>query len=306
MIYSKVEGIGGYLPPKAVENFEIEKDHGLEGWIFERTGIKRRHISEESAAQMGIKALEDAIVTSKISKKDIDYVFVVTNSPDMLIPGMAGQIQKGLGNKMGGVDIQAGCSGFIQAMEIADSMIRSGSFSKIAVVGTERLSTIVDPKDLQVGALFGDGAGAIVMGRSQERGIIASYSRIQGDGYESLIQHHGHNLEMDGRSVFRFAVEAMIEGIDEILKRAKMNIEDVNLVVPHQSNLRIISKVSERLKIPIDKFQISIEDHANTAAASIALALKDAVRSGKVGKSDIVLTVGYGAGLGIASNIFEM
>jgi 3-oxoacyl-[acyl-carrier-protein] synthase-3 len=306
VIFSKILCVGGYLPPHTVDNSEIEENFGLKDWIFERTGIKKRHIADESAVEMGIKALEDALKSSKLPNKDIDYLIVASNSNDLLIPGMAGQIQKAFGGKMGGIDMQAGCSGFIQAMEIADSMIRSESFSNIAIIGTERLSQIVDFKDPVVGPLFGDGAGAIVMGRTDEAGLIASYSRIQGEGYESLVQKRGKKLEMDGKAVFRFAVEAMIEGIKEVLNRAKMKIEDIDLIVPHQSNVRIIYKVAERLNVPVNKFQISIEDHANTAAASIALALKDAIDSKRVKDSNVVLTVGYGAGLGIAANIFKL
>lgn len=303
MIFSKVLGVGGYLPPKVVENCEIEKTLGLDSWIFERTGIKRRHISNESAVEMGIKALKEALINSNTNC--FDYMIVASNTSDTLVPGMSGQIQKAFGNRMGGIDIQAGCSGFIQAMEIADSMIKSENFSRIAIVGTERLSRIIDFKDKSVGPLFGDGAGAIIMGDSNTSGIIANYSRIQGEGYESIVQKYGQNLEMDGKAVFRFAIDAITEGINEVLKRAKMKIEDVDLIVPHQSNLRIIVKVAEKLNVSIDKFQISIEDHANTAAASVPLALKDAIDSGKMRNSSVVLTVGYGAGLGIASNIFK-
>lgn len=305
MMFSKIVGVGGYLPPEIVKNFEIEEESNLDkDWIFTRTGILSRHIAHEGATEMGIKALENALSNSIISKEDVEYVFVVTNSADTLIPGMAGRIQGAVGHAIGGVDIQAGCSGFLQAVEIADSMIKSGRFSTIAVIGTERLSKIVNWKEPSVAALFGDGAGAVVMTASDKPGLIASYSRIQENGWETLIQERGSFLKMDGKAVFRFAVSAVSEGIKEVLKRSKMSVEDIDLIVPHQSNARIISRVSKEMGIPIDKFQISIEDHANTAAASVALALKDAVKSGKIGPSSAILTVAYGAGLAIASNVF--
>ncbi len=304
MIFSKILGVGGYLPQTVVENEEIEKLLGVNDWIFERTGIKRRHITDESAVEMAVKALKDAFKNA--GSEDFEYLIVASNTPDTLIPGMSGQIQRFFDRKIGGIDIQAGCSGFIQAMEIADSMIRSGSFSKIAIVGTERLSRIIDFKDKSVGPLFGDGAGAVIMGRSDKPGIIANYSRVQGEGYESIVQQYGKNLEMDGKAVFRFAIDAIVEAINVVLQKANMNVEDIDLFVPHQSNLRIISKVAEKLQIPIKKFQISIEDHANTAAASVPLAIKDAMDAGKIKESSVVLTVGYGAGLGIASNIFKL
>lgn len=304
MIFSRILGVGGYLPQKVVENSEIEKLLGVNDWVFERTGIKRRHIANESAVEMAVKALREAFECAH--SYEFEYLIVASNTPDTLIPGMSGQIQKVFGRRIGGIDIQAGCSGFIQAMEIADSMIRSGSFSKIAIVGTEKLSRIIDFKDRSVGPLFGDGAGALIIGRSSEPGIIASYSRIQGEGYESIIQNYGHNLEMDGKAVFRFAIDAIIEAIDEVLKRANMRLEDIDLFVPHQSNFRIISKVAERLRLPMEKFQISIAEHANTAAASVPLAIKDAINSGRIKESNVVLTVGYGAGLGIASSIFKL
>jgi len=250
--------------------------------------------------------LKDALSRSNLSSNEIEYIFVVSNSADTLIPGMAGRIQKSIGHPVGGVDIQAGCSGFIQTMEIADSMIRSGSFSNVAIIGTEKLSRIVNWKDLSIAALFGDGAGAVIMSSSEKPGLIASYSRIQEEGWESLIQNRNDYLEMDGKAVFRFAVSAIEEAIKEVLKRSSMKIEDVDLIVPHQSNARIISRVSKNMGIPIGKFQISIADHANTAAASVALALKDAVDSKKIGKSATVLTVAYGAGLGLASNILKL
>lgn len=304
MIFSKIVGVGGYLPPKVVENSQIESMIGVENWIFERTGIRRRHIAEESVVEMGVKALNDAMKNGKIEK--FDYLIVASNTSDTLIPGISGRIQRSFGEKIGGIDIQAGCSGFIQAMEIADSMIRSGSFSKIGIVGSEKLSGIIDFKDKSVGPLFGDGAGAILMERSDKPGIIANYSRIQGEGYESIIQRSGQMLQMDGKAVFRFAIEAIVEGIEEVLKKAELDIKDVDLFVPHQSNYRIIAKVAEKLNLSIDRFQISIEDHANTAAASVPLAIKDALDSGKIGKSSTVLTVGYGAGLGIAASIFKL
>ncbi|WP_036221964.1 3-oxoacyl-ACP synthase III family protein [Mesoaciditoga lauensis] len=307
MRFSKIIGIGGYLPPKVIENTEFETDSKLEkGWIFRRTGIKRRHIAEESAVDMGIKALREAANDAKISLDEIEYIFVVTNSADTLIPGMAGRIQSVFNKPIGGVDVQAGCSGFIQTMEIADSMIKAGTFSKIAVIGTEKLSTIVDWNDPYVSSLFGDGAAAVIMGKSDEAGIISSYSRIQEEGWETLIQKRNGYLQMDGKAVFRFAVSAIEEGINEVLKRAKMDLSQVDLIIPHQSNARIISRVSKETGIPKDKFQISIAEHANTAAASVALALKDAIKSNKIGPSSVVLTVAYGAGLALASNVFKL
>lgn len=303
MTFSKIVGVGGYLPPKVVENSQIESMLGVKDWIFDRTGIRRRHISEENVVDMGVKALKDAMKDGKI--ENFDYLIVASNTPDTLIPGISGRIQQAFGKKMGGIDIQAGCSGFIQAMEIADSMVRSGGFSTIGIVGTEKLSGIIDFKDKSIGPLFGDGAGAILMQKSNNPGIIANYSRIQGDGYESIVQRSGQFLQMDGKIVFRFAVEAVIEGIEEVLKRANLSIKDIDLFIPHQSNYRIIAKVAEKLNLSIDKFQISIEDHANTAAASIPLAMKDALNSGKIGNSSTVLTVGYGAGLAIAASIFK-
>ncbi len=307
MRFSRIVAVGGYLPPKTLENAELERNAGFDSdWIYERTGILKRHISEESATEMGIKALRDAMMRSNISNEEIEYIFVVSNSTDTLIPGMAGRIQSSIAHPLGGVDVQAGCSGFLQAMEIADSMIKSGDFSTIAIVGTEKLSRIVNWKDLSIAGLFGDGAGAVVMKSSEKPGLIASYSRIQGEGWESLVQHRDSYLEMDGKTVFRFAVSAIEEAVNEVLRRSSLKIEDVDLIVPHQSNARIISRVSKDMGIPLEKFQVSIADHANTAAASVALALKDAIESKKIGESSVVLTVAYGAGLGIASNIFKL
>jgi 3-oxoacyl-[acyl-carrier-protein] synthase-3 len=306
MKFSKIIGVGGYLPPKVIENAEIENSTSLEkGWISRRTGIERRYIAKESATEMAVKALKEAAENANIDLEEIDYIFVATNSSDTLIPGMAGRIQSVLGKMVGGVDIQAGCSGFIQAMEIADLMIKSGSFSKIAIVGTEKLSTIVDWNEPYVSSLFGDGAGAVIMAQSDKQGVIASYSRIQNEGWETLVQERGGYLQMDGKAVFRFAVSAIQEGINEVLKRAKMNLSDVDLIVPHQSNARIISRVSKESGIPEDKFQVSIADHANTAAASVPLALRDAIKAKRIKPSSVVLMVAYGAGLALASNVFK-
>ncbi len=307
MSFSKIIGVGGYLPPKVIENEEFEKKANLEkGWIFKRTGILRRHIAEESATEMGIKALKEAIENAKIQAKEIEYIFVVTNSPDTLIPGMAGRIQSFIGKAIGGVDIQAGCSGFIQAMEIADSMIKAGAFSKIAIVGTEKLSTIVNWNEPYVSSLFGDGAAAVIMSKSDEPGLISSYSRIQKEGWETLVQQRNGYLEMDGKAVFRFAVSAIEEGIEKVLKRANLHLSDIDLIIPHQSNARIISRVLKEMRIPQSKFHLSISEHANTAAASVALALKDAITSGKVEPSSVVLMVAYGAGLALAANVFRL
>ncbi len=305
MIYSKVIGIGTYLPPRIVENADLEGEEQA-GWIYQRTGVLKRHVAEESAFEMGVKALKMAINDANLRPDEVEYLFVTTNSPEMLIPGMAGRMQEVLGGHVGGLDLQAGCSGFVQAMEIADAMIRSGSFSKIAVVSTEKITSIVEKEDLNVSSLFGDGAAAIVMCASDEAGLLASYSRVQSEGWRTLFQPHGGYLRMDGKAVFRFAVNAIEEGIKEVLKKGKMSLEDVDLVIPHQSNMRIISRVSKEMGIPLEKFQISISEHANTASASVVLALKAALDARKVKRSSTVLMVTYGAGLALASNVLKL
>ncbi len=305
MSYSRIRSIGTYLPPKIVKNEELEGEE-MQGWIYKRTGILKRHVAEESAIEMATKALELAMKNGNIRPGEMEYLFVVTNTPDNLIPGMAGRLQMTLGGMIGGVDLQAGCSAFVQALEIADSMIRSGAFSKIAIVATEKVTSIVNYEELKVSSLFGDGAAAVILEESDEPGLIASYSRIQSEGWETLFQPHGGYLRMDGKAVFRFAVNAIEEGIEKVLKKSKMSLEEVDMIIPHQSNVRIISRVSKEMNIPLEKFQLSISEQANTASASVILALERALSEGKLRSSSTVLMVTYGAGLALASNVLKL
>ncbi len=309
---SLLVGFGGFLPERVVTNEELATRLSTsDDWIRTRTGITRRHLAgpDDSATSMGAEAARRALDYAGLSAGDIDVVLVATSTPDQAFPATAVRIQAALGMTHGfGFDIAAACSGFIFALATADSFIRSGQVRNALVIGSEVYSRIVDWEDRGTCVLFGDGAGAVVLSASDDdsapRGILSTHLHSDGttgdllyvDGAVGQPDKSGH-LKMSGRDVFRHAVAKLSSSVDEALKAEGLSYADVDWLVPHQANIRIIEGVGKKLGLPAERVVVTVDRHANTSAASIPLALDEAVRDGRIQKGELVLMEALGGGL---------
>jgi len=309
---SLIGGVGIYLPEKILSNDDISKfvDTSDE-WIFERTGIKQRHVAAETqlTSDLALEASLRAISHASIQSSEIDLIIVATSTPDQVFPSTAVKLQDLLGLRSGaGFDIHAVCSGFIYALSTADSFIKSGNYNKILVVGSETYSRILDWNDRTTCVLFGDAAGAFVIesnnNSSDQSGIIDSIIRSDGqfrtklfcDGGPSMIAKSNHYINMDGREVYKHAVEKQTAVVEELLARTKTDINDIDWFVPHQANLRILDTTAKKLNLDKNKIIITVDRHANTSSASIPVAMGTAIQDGKIKKGDLVLLEAFGAG----------
>jgi 3-oxoacyl-[acyl-carrier-protein] synthase-3 len=309
-IFAKIVATGSYVPSKIVTNFDLSKEVDTnDEWIVERTGIKQRHIADKSelTSDLAFKASENLLKNCEIKADEIDMIIVATTSPDLTFPSTACILQNKLNaTKAFCFDVQAVCSGFVYALSIANNFIQTGSVKRALIVGSETLSRIVDWKDRNTCVLFGDGAGAVMLEATTEQNCgIISYSLhsegsltdiLKTSGGSSFNQKSGF-IEMSGREVFKHAVEKMTNSVIETLEKANLTVEDIDLLVPHQANLRILNSVATRLKIPLEKVIITVENHANTSAASIPLALDFANKNNKIKKGDLVVLEALGGGL---------
>ena len=312
MNYTKILGTGSYVPSRFLTNDDLAKfvDTNDE-WITSRTGIKKRHIvTDELTIDLAYEASLKAIEASGINKEDIDLVVVATVTPDNFFPGVAQLLQKRLGlNKVMSFDINAACSGFLYALNIGDKMIKSGAYSNVLIVGAETLTRHTDWDDRNTCVLFGDAAGAMVIGKSETNGIQDVICGADGDDGGNLIcnsvglkdpykneksvQDHIH---MNGREVFKFATRIMPKTINDLLERNDMTLDDLDYIVAHQANARIIDKAARDLKYPIEKMYMNIAEYGNTSAASVPLAIDEAIRTGALKKGDLFATVAFGGG----------
>ncbi len=312
--YSRITGTGSFLPPKRVTNAELAAQLAAQGvetsddWIVERTGIRARHFAERdvSTSDLGVHAARSALEAAGRKASEIDLIIVATSTPDMVFPSSATILQ----NKLGiagcpAFDLQAVCSGFVYALTVADSMIKSGAASKALVVGAEVFSRILDFTDRTTCVLFGDGAGAVVLEASDTPGILSSDLHADGKHVEILCvpgtvyggKVHGNPLlRMDGQAVFKLAVGVLEDAARAALAKAGRTEADIDWLVPHQANIRIMQGTAKKLKLPMDKLIVTVDQHGNTSAASIPLALDVAVRSGKIRKGDTLMLEGVGGG----------
>lgn len=307
-IISKITSVGSYLPKKILTNFDLEKIvNTTDEWVQSRTGIKKRHIAEnELTSDLGYLAAKNALEKSSLNSSDINAIIVATTTPDRTFPSTAVAIQEKLGVKnVFAFDVQAVCSGFVYALDIADNFIKSGKYKNILVIGAETLSKILDWKDRNTCVLFGDGAGAVILSRSEDdSGILSSclYSDgslkgiLETDGGTSLNQKAGI-ITMLGKEVFKHAVDKMSNSIIESLELANLTVDDVDYVISHQANIRILSSVAKKLKLKDGQSIITVDKHANTSAASIPLALDDYLQNNKIKRGSIVVMNALGAGL---------
>jgi 3-oxoacyl-[acyl-carrier-protein] synthase III len=309
MIYSRITGTGSYLPKKVLTNRDLEAlvDTSDE-WIHTRTGIRQRHIAadDEKASDLALVASQRALEAAGLGAEDIDLIVVATTTPDMVFPSTACLLQAKLGMKRGAAfDLQAVCSGFVYAAATADQFVKSGQYRNALVVGSEVYSRILDWNDRSTCVLFGDGAGAVVLTAADEPGIIAS--RLHADGrYAHILSVPGNVsggavcgrplLQMEGNAVFKLAVKVLGDVADETLAAAGLARSDVDWLIPHQANIRIIQATAKKLGLPMERVVTTVERHANTSAASVPLALDEAVRDGRIRAGHHVLLEGVGGG----------
>jgi len=294
-------GIGKYVPEKVVTNFDLEKMMDTsDEWIRTRTGIEERRIAPDDmdTSHMSYLAAKNAIENANISPEDIDLILVATVTPDQPFPSMACMLQEQLGaSRAASMDISAACSGFIYGVVTAKQFIESGTYKNVLVVGAEKLSKITDWTDRNTAVLFGDGAGAVVVAPvSGDRGILSFELGSDGSGGKHLYQNKQY-IFMNGREVFKFAVRQMGESAINVIEKAGLKKEDVDYLIPHQANIRIMEAARERLELPIEKMSHTISKYGNTSAASIPISIVDDVENGKIKDDDYVVMVGFGGGL---------
>jgi 3-oxoacyl-[acyl-carrier-protein] synthase-3 len=306
MIYSKIIGHGSYLPTKILTNKDLESTlDTTDEWIFSRTGIKERHIADdnETTSDLAYMAAMEAIKFAEINANDIDLIILATTTPDKIFPSTACTVQAKLGIKCPAFDIQAVCTGFIYALSIADKFIKTSSAKNILVIGADRMSSITDYKDRSNAILWGDGAGAVIINSSKEPGILSTH--IHADGmYEDMLyvpksserKKETETIQMQGNQVFKFAVNTLDQIVDETLTYNKLQKSDIDWVVPHQANIRILEATAKKLDMSMSKIIVTIDRHGNTSAASIPLALDEGIKVGKIKANQTILMEAFGGG----------
>ncbi len=308
MSYSRILGTGGYLPTRVVTNADLETlVDTTDAWIRERTGIEKRHMVSdgETCTDLAEAASLRALEAAGVSADELDLILVATTTPDQFFPSTACLLQQRLGvHGCAAFDLQAVCTGFVYALAVADKFIRTGSARRALVVGAETLSRVLDWKDRGTCVLFGDGAGAVVLGAADEPGIISSHLHADG-AYKDLLQIPGGigngdcenaYLEMKGNEVFRMAVTTLGRIVDETLEANGLSKADIDWLIPHQANIRIIQATARKLDLPMDRVVVTVAEHGNTSAASIPLALDQAVRDGRIQRGEMLLMEAFGGG----------
>ena len=312
--YARITGTGSHLPPNRLTNDDIAAQLARDGietsdqWIVERTGIRARHFAAAgvNCSDLAVAAAKRALEAADCDVASIDLIIVATSTPDMVFPSTACIVQHKLGaHGSAAFDVQAVCSGFVYALTVADSMIRTGAATKALVIGAEVFSRILDFKDRSTCVLFGDGAGAVVLEASDRPGILATELHADGRHVDILCvpgtvsggQVLGDPLlKMDGPAVFKLAVGVLHDVALSVLAKAERAVADVDWLIPHQANIRILQSTAKRLKLPLEKLIVTVDQHGNTSAASVPLALDESVRSGKIKPGDTVMLQGVGGG----------
>lgn len=321
--YTRILGIGAYGPDRVVTNEQLSQTVDTsDEWIRSRTGILERRFGsdEQSTSDLALEAAQKALAHAGVLPDEIDLVLVATITPDMAFPSTACVLQHKLGlRKVACFDLEAACSGFLYALDVADSMLASGRYNKALVVGAEKMSSIMDWEDRTTCVLFGDGAGAAVLSKEGEGpALVGFYCGADGSNPSLLCQPAGgsalpassetlssrkHFLKMNGREIFKSAVRVMESSCRTLLEEHNLELSDVSLIIPHQANMRIVESLSQRLEVPMNKFYCNLERYGNTSAASIPLALNEAVQKKALSDGDLCLLVAFGAGLTWSSTI---
>jgi len=308
-LYSRILGTGSYLPPRIVTNKDLEEIiDTTDEWIVGRTGIRQRHMvtERESCSDLAVAAAQAAMAAAEVEPGEIDLIVLATTTPDQIFPSTACIIQPRLGIQgVPAFDVQAVCTGFVYALSVADKFVRTGSAKRALVIGADTMSRLLDWQDRSTCVLFADGAGAVVLGAAEEPGIISTH--ISADGaYKDLLQvpkgiGRGYcdadpYLEMRGNEVFRMAVNTLGRIVDETLEANGMDKSEIDWLVPHQANIRIIQATARKLDLPMEQVVVTVGEHGNTSAASIPLALDTAVRDGRIKRGEILIMEGFGGG----------
>ena len=318
MIHSRIIGTGSYLPEKALSNTDLEKMVDTsDQWIRERTGIIKRHIAaaDETTTDLAYNAAVNAIDAAGISNQDIDLIIVATSTPTRIFPSTASLVQDKLGiHGCPAFDIQAVCTGFVYALTVADKFIKSGSAKNVLVIGAEIFSRIVDWTDRNTCVLFGDGAGAVVLQASETPGILSTHIHCDGSfnsllqvptGPGSVVSEIPAFVDMQGNEVFKIAVKTLSQIVDETLEANNLEKHDIDWLVPHQANIRIIAATARKLNMSMDKVVVTVDEHGNTSAASIPLALDTAVRDGRIQRGEKLLLEAFGGGFTWGSALIQ-
>lgn len=322
---AEIIGWGMYVPQRVVTNDDLAQTIDTsDEWIRSRTGIEQRYIAEpqETTTQMAIEAARAALRVADADPREIDLVIVATATPNHAFPSSACGVQNALGaTKAGAFDLSAGCSGFVYGLIMGHQAIASGEHNLVLVIGSETLSRVVNWEDRSTCVLFGDGAGAVLLRASEgPAGVLATHLGSDGSGAEMLVIPAGgsalpasaetvskklHTIQMNGQEVFRFATTIVAEATEHVLKKAALTPQDIDLVIPHQANLRILTLAAKRLNIPLERFVVNLQKYGNTSAASVPIALCDAITSGRIKPGQNIVLVGFGAGLTWASAVIK-
>ncbi|NEZ48922.1 ketoacyl-ACP synthase III [Clostridium botulinum] len=318
----KIENTGRYAPDNIVTNQDISKIVDTnDKWITERTGIKERRISKgENTSDMAIKSANDVLRKSSIKATDLDLIIVATCTPDCFVPSTACIVQEAIGaTKATCFDISAACTGFMYALGVASQFIKTGQSKNALVIGAETLSKMINWEDRGTCILFADGAGAAILTRSEDIGLISQYTCSDGTGgkflkcnalpvknpYVDAEDNFDDKLSMEGREVFKFAVNAMINSVHKVLENTDYKVEDIDYIVPHQANIRIIEYVAKKLNVSQDKFYINLDRYGNTSGASIPIALDEMNEKSMLKKGDKIILVGFGGGLTFGAHLIQ-
>jgi 3-oxoacyl-[acyl-carrier-protein] synthase-3 len=319
--YARITGTGSVLPERVLTNFDLEKFvETSDEWIHTRTGIRQRHVAAEgeTTGDLAFLAAERAMAAAGVKASELDLIVLGTTTPDLIFPSTACLVQNRLGaNGCAAFDVNAACSGFVYALGVADKFIRSGQTRKALVIGAETLTRMIDWKERETCVLFGDGAGAVVLEASDEPGIYATCMHADG-GYKELLwnpvgvsagfrdePNHGVRIKMAGREVFKVAVKTLDSLVEQTLTAAGMEASQLDWLIPHQANLRIIEATAKRLNMSMDQVIVTVDKHANTSSGSVPLALDYAVRSGKVQRGQNLLLEAFGGGFTWASALLR-
>ncbi|WP_328801578.1 beta-ketoacyl-ACP synthase III [Paenibacillus sp. LX16] len=304
-----ITGAGFYVPASLFTNLELAASLDTsDEWITQRTGIRQRYIAEASAetSDLAVLAATHALHRAQLSSEDVDLIVVATSTPDYAFPSTAMLVKQKLGSRAPAFDLSAACSGFVYALSISSDMMKAGAYHNVLVIGADKFSKIVDWQDRNTAVLFGDGAGAVVL--QSHPGAFSSFSLLGSEerGADMLISPVTGPITMHGREVFKFGVRILESMLTKVMEELRLSIDDIALIIPHQANIRIIEHAAVKLKIPLDKFFINIEKYGNTSAASIPIALAEAMEQQRIQAGDIVVLAGFGAGLAWGVQVIQI